>query len=159
MITKINAIIFGLLALLNLSLSGDFWSQLMTFTWRSESVVMVSHSLRMGSAGNGPIGDVTFRTLLPPEHTFSHYLSQRYDTGDVQQQTSDFISSYAPGTTHTAFISPDFHRASVGHFPRSYALRFGLMGILFALLSTGLAFTWRMDFRSRRGNQAAHVIS
>jgi hypothetical protein len=121
-ITKINAFLFGALALMHLSISGDFWTQLHTYFWQAQKVVVTGHSLRDSLRRNGPMGDVTFETVGDQPRRFTDQLSERYDYGDVAAKTSEFIARYAPGTTHVAYVSPDFTRASLGHFPRSYSL-------------------------------------
>jgi hypothetical protein len=142
MIAKLNRLffilIFGSLGIMHLSMSGDFWTQLPTYFWPSEKVTVIGHSLRMNPSGNGPMGDVTFRTLASEHRSYTDRLSQKYDSGDLPARTAQFIEMYAPGTTHIAFFSPDGQRASLGHFPRSYSLSFAISGSIFALCSTAM---------------------
>ena len=154
MITKVNAILFGCLALVYLSLSGDFWRQLPTYFWTSESVVITGHTLQMSPAGNGPMGEVTFVTSDGQPRRFTDRLSRRYDFGDVHARTAEFIEAHAPGTEHLAFISPDYSRASLGHFPRSYSPWFAILGCVCALNGLLTILRWRKDFGTRTKNSS-----
>ena len=153
MITKINAFLFGALAVMHLSISGDFWRQLPTYFWQSQSVIVTGHSLRDSLRRNGPMGEVTFETVGDQPRRFTDHLDERYDCGDGAAKTSEFIARYAPGTTHVAYVSPDFTRASLGHFPRSYSLRFALSGTTFAIGSILMFWRWRADSLARRRSQ------
>ena len=146
MTTKINAILFAFMALTRFSLCGDFWTQLPTYFWPPQSVVMVGHSLHMSRAGRAE-GEVYFETSGGEPRRFKDNLFQEWQWGDVPARISKFITSYAPGTVHVAYISPDGSRASLGHFPRSDSLGYALAGIAWAAGSLVWIRRRRADIR------------
>ena len=146
MIVKINAILFAFVALTRISLCNDFWTQLPTYFWHSQSVVMVGHSLHLSRAGR-VVGEVYFETSEGKPRRFKDELFQEWQWGDGPARISQFITSYAPGTVHLAYISSDGSRASLGHFPRSDSLVSGLAAICWAATSLMWIRRWRADIR------------
>lgn len=140
---------FGGLALMHLSISGDFWTQLPTFFWRAASVVVTGHTLQMSSTEKGPMGKVTFETSGAEPRRFTDHVSQRFVWGDVSAQTQDFIAKHAPGSVHVAYLSPDLSKASLGHFPRSYSPWFAMIGIAEAVFCLLAIWRWRAEIRAR----------
>lgn len=135
-------ILSGCLAVGCIVIAGDFWSQLATYFWKSETVVVTANALHSKLVKNQPMGEVTFQTIHGQPRTFSDHLSQKFEIGDVSAKTAAFIASYAPGTIHTAYIAPDGSRASLGHFPRAYSLVFGLCGIMHSIVFISGIFRW-----------------
>lgn len=139
------------MAVAHLSLSGDFWHQLVTFGWDCRDVIVVSHSLKMSPRENGPVGDVSFRSADDPHAAiYTDHLSTRYDWGDVRGKTDRFIASYSPGTRHAAYFSSDGRTASLGRFPRDYGVHFVTSGLLFALAAL---LAWRRVRSEAPSNQ------
>lgn len=131
----------GCVAAVFFFISGDFWSQFSTFFWQAEPVVVTANSLHTRLVENKPMGTVTFEATRGQPRTFSDYLSKGFMI-DPSAKTAAFIASYAPGTTHIAYIAPDGSRASLGHFPREHSLLFGVLAIVHLTIFTIGIFRW-----------------
>lgn len=142
MITRFFTILSGCVAAACITIASDFWSQLVTFFWESKTVVVTENKLHTRLGETYPVGEVIFQTTHGQPRTFSDRLSQKFEIGDVSAKVAAFIASYAPGTTHVAYLAPDGSRASLGHFPREYSLVFGLCGIAHSIVFISGIFRW-----------------
>lgn len=148
--TRVFAILSAILGLVYLSSSSDFWRQLRTFGWSAVSVTVISHTLeprRMGFWDAGTFGEIRFKNSGDSERV--DRIFQRFSFDRSTSKTASYIASLAPGTTHTAFISPDVSEVSFGRFPCSYGPRFALGGLGYLLLAY---FVFQPCPRRRCGN-------
>ena len=137
--SKYVAILPAIMGCLYLSNTHDFWRQLRTYTWRPESVVIDRNTLkaeRMGFWDGGTMGEVQFKfDRAESDRRLTDHVSQRFDFDRSTTKTTAYISALAPGTRHTAYVSPDSSEVSLGHFPRSYGRDFAFAGAASLLLA------------------------
>ena len=121
----------GMMALIFLSMSGDFWAQLPTFFWKSVPVTITASEMGLNARADGADGRVTFRyTADSVEHSAKDSVVERYSWGNVKQKGIDCAAAYQPGKTVIAYLSPDHSRISLGHFPRFYGPSNTIIGAL-----------------------------
>jgi len=150
MVHKINAVLTGLLAVLNLPLSGGFWNQLQTYFWEPATAVVVWHDLQMSPSEHGPRGKIRFQIEgLSPSQEFSDSLDEKFFF-NTPENTRDFISRHAPGTKHQVYLSSDHRQASFGHFPREYEFRVFVNGSGYLLLCVFFSSAWRKAHLKKR---------
>jgi hypothetical protein len=147
MSTKTNAVIWGLLALLNLPflLASGFWKQLRTYGWDSMPAIVVSSHLKTDK--HGPNGRIGFRIEgIEPEMEFWDYLSEDFTFGR-EAKTKQFMERHAPGTRHQVYLSKDRREASFGRFPRDYESWSVFNSITWLVFAVLFGFRWRKENR------------